>query len=265
MPAALEIEGLTVRYNGRAVLEDVGFVAPAGERIAIVGPNGAGKSTLFRAIAGLIPIERGQIRAAPPQSGKPGRPAEIAFLSQRAGVDWRFPVTVFDVVMMGRVSKIGWLRWYSPQDRRITNQALERVGMAELAGRQIGELSGGQQQRVFIARALAQEATILLLDEPFTGVDLPSQEAILAMLESLSAQGITILLSTHDLNLAAERFDRLALLNRRLISYGPPKEAIHPDALKQAYGGKAVWQGEDYVMVLGDIACCGESVGHPHE
>jgi manganese/iron transport system ATP-binding protein len=261
MSVALDIEHLTVRYNSSPVLEDVSFAVSTGERVAIVGPNGAGKSTLFRAITHLVPIEEGYIRVG--TSG--GRPVEIAYLTQRSAIDWRFPVTVFDMVMMGRVGRIGWLRWYTSKDRQITNQSLEQVGMLQLANRQIGELSGGQQQRVFIARALAQEANILLLDEPFTGLDLPSQESILSLLERLREQHITILLSTHDLTLAVEHFDRLALLNRRLVSYGPPREAIHPDTLRQAYGGKAVWQGEDYVMVLGDITCCGESEGHQHD
>jgi manganese/iron transport system ATP-binding protein len=138
------------------------------------------------------------------------------------------------------------------------------VGMLGYADRQIGELSGGQQQRVFIARALAQEATILLMDEPFSGVDAPSQEAILELLDSLRAQAVTLLVSTHDLNLAVERFDRLALLNRRLVAYGVPQQAITPQTLAAAYGGQALWRGEDYAMVLGDIDCCGEE-GHDHD
>ena len=136
--------------------------------------------------------------------------------------------------------------------------------MAEYASQQIGELSGGQQQRVFIARALAQEATILLMDEPFSGVDAPSQEAIMDILDRLHGQGVTLLVSTHVLNLAAERFDRLALLNRQLVAYGPPGEASTPQTLVVAYGGQAVWRGEDYAMVVGDIDCCGEE-GHHHE
>jgi ABC-type Mn2+/Zn2+ transport system ATPase subunit len=165
--------------------------------------------------------------------------------------------------MMGRIGKMGWLRWQRPRDRGIVRRCLTQVGMLEHANTQIAELSGGQQQRVFIARALAQEATILLMDEPFTGVDAPSTEAILEIIEHLRDQGVTVLVSTHDLNLAVERFDRLALLNHRMIAYGPSSEVITPQTLAEAYGGQALWHGEDYAMVVGDIDCCGEG-GHNH-
>jgi manganese/iron transport system ATP-binding protein len=166
--------------------------------------------------------------------------------------------------MMGRIGKMGWLRWQRAIDREVVQRSLAQVGMLEYASRQIGELSGGQQQRVFIARALAQEATILLMDEPFTGVDAPSQEAILDILDRLREQGVTVLVSTHDLSLAVERFDRLALLNRRMIAYGAPREVVNSQALAAAYGGQALWRGEDYAMVLGDIDCCGERK-HDHD
>jgi manganese/iron transport system ATP-binding protein len=157
---------------------------------------------------------------------------------------------------------MGWLRWQRPRDREMVQQCLTQVGMLEHANRQIAELSGGQQQRVFIARALAQEATILLMDEPFSGVDTPSQEAILEILDRLRHQGVTVLVSTHDLNMAVERFDRLALLNRQLIAYGTPQQAVTPATLAAAYGGQAVWRGDDYAMVVGDIDCCGEGEHH---
>jgi manganese/iron transport system ATP-binding protein len=166
--------------------------------------------------------------------------------------------------MMGRIGKMGWLRWQRPQDREMVQRCLAQVGMLEYAGRQIGELSGGQQQRVFIARALAQEATILLMDEPFSGVDTPSQETILEILDRLHGQGVTALVSTHDLNLAVERFDRLALLNQRLVAYGRPREVVAPETLAAAYGGQALWRGDDYALVLGDIDCCGETE-HDHD
>jgi ABC-type Mn2+/Zn2+ transport system ATPase subunit len=262
MAASLEVQNLTVRYNGHDALNQVSLAIDGGERIAIVGPNGAGKSTLFKALVGLIPVQAGRIETGG---------AEIGYITQRSVVDWRFPVTVYDVVMMGRIGKMGWLRWQRPQDREAVRQALVQVGMLDLADRQIGELSGGQQQRVFVARALAQEAGLLLMDEPFSGVDAPSQDAILAILDRLRVEDVTVLVSTHDLHLATERFDRLALLNRRLIAYGPPREVITPQTLAAAYGGQAVWRGEDYAMVLGDIDCCGESHqgalpggGHPH-
>ena len=254
MPPILIIDKLSVGYNGHLALEDVSLSVEAGERVAIVGPNGAGKSTLFKAVVGLLRAQAGSVRA---------QGAEIGYVAQRSSVDWRFPVTVFDVVMMGRIAKMGWLRWQRARDRQIVRQCLEQVGMLGLANRQIAELSGGQQQRTFIARALAQEATVLLMDEPFAGVDTPSQEAILEILDRLREQRVTVLVSTHDLNLAVERFERLALLNRRLIAYGPPRSVITPEILAQAYGGQAVWRGEDYALVLGDIACC-DAEGHAH-
>ncbi|MGD8398318.1 MAG: metal ABC transporter ATP-binding protein, partial [Anaerolineae bacterium] len=186
------------------------------------------------------------------------------YVTQRSTVDWNFPVTVYDVVMMGRISKMGWLRWQRPGDREMVQRSLAQVGMFDHADRQIGELSGGQQQRVFIARALAQEATILLMDEPFSGVDAPAQEAILDILQDLHRQGVTLLVSTHDLNLAMEWSDRLALLNGRLVTYGPPRDVVTPQSLAAAYGGQALWRGEDYAMVVGDIDCCGEG-GHHHD
>jgi ABC-type Mn2+/Zn2+ transport system ATPase subunit len=253
MTAVLEVHNLTVTYNGSQALEDISFSVQGGQRVAIVGPNGAGKSTLFKAMVGLLPHRTGSVVT----SG-----AEFGFVTQRSAVDWTFPVTVHDAVMMGRIGRMGWLRWQRPRDREVVQQCLAQVGMLEYGNRQIGELSGGQQQRVFIARALAQEATILLMDEPFTGVDAPSQEAILELLNRLHERGVTVLVSTHDLNLAVERFDRLALLNRRLIAYGVPGEVITPQTLAAAYGGQALWRGDDYAMVVGDIGCCGEGEHH---
>lgn len=255
MAPIITVHNLSIRYNGTHALEDVSLAVEAGERVAVVGPNGSGKSTLFRALAGLLHPTAGTIDT---------NGAEIGYVPQRSEVDWRFPVSVHDVVMMGRIAKIGWLRWQRPRDREIVRRSLELVDMAPLAGRQIGQLSGGQQQRVFIARALAQNANVLLMDEPFSGVDVPSQEAILEILDGLRARGVTVLVSTHDLTLAVERFDRLALLNHRLIAYGPPRQVINPASLASAFGGQALWRGEDYALVLGDIGCCGEG-GHAHE
>jgi len=253
MTEILGVRDLTVRYNGTPALQGVSFSVQAGERVAVVGPNGAGKSTLFRAVVGLVGHQSGSVDTGGQQ---------IGYVTQRSTVDLGFPVTVHDVVMMGRIGKMGWLRWQRPLDREIVQRCLAQVGMQDLGRRQIGELSGGQQQRVFIARALAQEATILLMDEPFSGVDAPSQETILEILEQLHAQGVTILVSTHDLNLAVERFDQLVLLNIRLIGFGRPREVVTPETLAAAYGGQAVWRGEDYAMVLGDIGCCGEGKHH---
>ena len=250
----LVVSNLTVSYNGTVALEGVSFEVHAGERVAIVGPNGSGKSTLFKVLAGLLQPRSGRVAA----DG-----AEIGYVTQRSTVDWGFPATVHDVVMMGRIAKMGWLRWQRPVDREVVDRCLVQVGMSGYAHRQIGELSGGQQQRVFIARALAQEATIVLMDEPFSGVDAPSREAILEILDRLRQEMVTVLVSTHDLNLAVERFDRLALLNRELVAYGTPRQVVTSQALASAYGGHALWRGEDYALLLGDIDCCGEG-GHNH-
>lgn len=255
MSPILAVDNLTVTYNGTNALDGICFDVQTGERVAVVGPNGAGKSTLFKALVGLIPLRAGTIET---------NGAEFGYVSQRSTVDWSFPVTVHDAVMMGRIAKMGWLRWQRPRDREIVQRSLAQVGMLPLASRQIGELSGGQQQRVFVARALAQEATILLMDEPFSGVDAPSQEAILEILDQVQKQGVTVLVSTHDIHLAVERFDRLALINGQLIAYGQPRQVITPETLASAYGGQALWRGEDYAMVLGDIDCCGEG-GHAHD
>jgi ABC-type Mn2+/Zn2+ transport system ATPase subunit len=251
----LEVENLSVSYNGTYALQGVTFGVDAGERVAIVGPNGAGKSTLFKAMVGLIQPNAGTVQTYG---------AELGYVTQRSAVDWSYPVTVHDVVMMGRIGKMGWFRWQRPVDREIAQRSLREVGMLDYAGRQIAELSGGQQQRVFIARALAQEADIILMDEPFSGVDRPSQEAILEIMDELHSGGVTLLVSTHDLNLAVERFDRMALLNRQMIAFGPSREVISPQRLAAAYGGQALWRGDDYAMVLGDIDCCGE-MDHQHD
>ncbi len=252
----LRVEELTAGYDGAAALEGVTFSVSGGEQIAVVGPNGAGKSTLFKVLVGLLPPRSGRVEVlgCDPLQGR----VEVSYVAQRGEVDFAFPVTVADVVMMGRVGRMGWLRWPSREDRRAVVQALEQVGLAELADRQVGELSGGQQQRVFIARALAQGAELLLMDEPFAGVDAASEQAILELLARLKEGGMTVLLSTHDLSLAADRFDRVLLLNRRLIASGPPQEVFCPDVLRRAYGRQlAVWEHERGVVMVGDGHCSG--------
>ncbi len=252
----LRIEGVTVTYNGRPALEDVTFSVLEGERIAVVGPNGAGKSTLFRVIVGLLVPERGRVEVF---GCDPFRcRAPIGYVPQREDVDLSFPVTVADVVMMGRIREMGWLRWPSRRDREAVRRALEEVGLLPLADRSLNELSGGQLQRAFIARALVQEAPMLLMDEPFTGVDVVSEEAILELLDRLRERRVTVLLATHDLNLAASRFDRVLLLNGRMIAYGPPGEVLCPAILRQAYGGQmALWEHERGLTVLSDVHCSG--------
>jgi ABC-type Mn2+/Zn2+ transport system ATPase subunit len=241
---ALEIQNATVAYtagvngitarDGFCALENITCRIERGQRIAIVGPNGAGKSTLFKLIVGTVKPNSGYIQV---YGHGPTTHTCIGYVPQRSQIDWTFPVTVEDVVMMGRVGQIGLFRWPGSQDRRIVKTSLERVQAGHLAKKQIGELSGGQQQRVFIARALAQEAELLLLDEPLSGLDIPSQQAIFAILDSLKAEGVTVIMATHDLDLAAERFDRILLLNRRVVAFDVPTAVFQPHYLLQAYGG----------------------------
>ncbi|HNS01846.1 MAG TPA: metal ABC transporter ATP-binding protein [Anaerolineae bacterium] len=250
----LALVDVSARYNGRFALENLSFELIAGEQVAVVGPNGAGKSTLFKLIAGVLPASSGRVTV---YGSQPGGHICIAYVPQRSQVDWSFPVNVADVVMMGRVGKLGLFRRPARRDWDTVHQSLEVVGMGRLADRQIGELSGGQQQRVFIARALAQEAELMLMDEPLTGLDLPAQEEIFSVLGELRQRGVTVMIATHDLNLAAERFDRVMLLNRRLLGLGRPAEILVPDKLLTAYGGAMrLIQTETGVVALTDT-CCG--------
>jgi ABC-type Mn2+/Zn2+ transport system ATPase subunit len=253
----VKLASATVRYNGgEPALDNVSLEIRRGERIAVVGPNGAGKTTLLKVIAGILALTSG--RADVYGHAASGHIC-IGYVPQRSQVDWKFPVTVADVVMMGRTARMGIFRFPGRTDRRIVREMLERVGMADLADRQIGELSGGQQQRVFIARALAQEAELLLMDEPFTGLDAPSQEAIFAILDSLREERMTILVSTHDLHLAAERFDRLMLLRHALLGFGAPAQVLTAGNLQRAYGAHmTVIDTPSGVMALSDTCCDGE-------
>jgi manganese/iron transport system ATP-binding protein len=256
--AIVEISGMSVRYNGRPALDDINFQLNSGQRVAVVGPNGAGKSTLFKAIAGVIQPTNGQVQVF--GEGPDGHIC-IAYVPQRSQVDWDFPVSVADVVMMGRIGKLGPLRWPRARDWEYVHNSLEMVGLEHLAKRQIGELSGGQQQRMFIARALAQEAELMLMDEPLTGLDVTTQEDIFRILAELNERGVTILIAMHDLKLAAERFDQVMLLNRRMMGFGSPREIFTPDRLVAAYGGhlRLVGVGPD-MLALSDT-CCDDETG----
>jgi len=255
----IQVENLSVRYNGDLALSDVTFRLERGQRVAVVGPNGAGKTSLLKVISGVMRPSAGSVRI---YGHGPGGHVCIAYLPQRSQVDWAFPVTVSEVVMMGRTRKLGYLRWPKRSDRDLIRWALQRVGMAELARRRFAELSGGQQQRVFLAQALAQEAELILLDEPLSGLDLPSQEVILDLLDALSASGVTVMITTHDLNVAVERFDQVILLNRRLIAYGPARQVLSRSALIKAYGGHVhlLPDGEEGLLVVTDTCCEGEDV-----
>ena len=251
----LRVNELEVRYQSGAALRDVSFELVPGERLAVVGPNGAGKSTLFKVIAGVQKPTGGQIHV---YGHEPGGHICIAYIQQRSQVDWNFPVNVSDTVMMGRIGKLKLFHHPGSKDWEVVRESLEVVGMTHLARRQISELSGGQQQRVFIARALAQEAELMLMDEPLTGLDVNSQDKIFRVLDNLRTQGVTVLVAMHDLQLAAERFDRVMLLNEQLLGLGSPGEVFTSQNLIDAYGGHLrMIQTDDGVLAVEDT-CCGE-------
>ena len=237
-PHRLEVQSASVGYGSKIVLEDLTFHVPHGARVAVVGPNGAGKSTLFKALVGLLPLSSGsiQIHGLPLGNHKDC----VAYVPQREEVDWRFPVNVQDVVMMGRYDHDGWLGRASAHDREVVARSLAQLGISDLKAHSIGELSGGQQQRVFLARALAQEPHILLMDEPFTGVDVTTQEATLKLLDDLRAAEVTAMISTHDLNLAASKFDLILLLNHKLVAFGAPSQVLTQANLAAAFGAQLV-------------------------
>lgn len=234
----LSVRDLTVAYHQQPVLWDVDLDAPAGKLIGIIGPNGAGKSTLLKAVLELIPRTAGEVLIF----GKPYKQQRqrVAYVPQRETVDWDFPVNARDVVLMGRYGKMGWLKptWLFPHHRRAALEALERVGMADYAQRQISQLSGGQQQRVFLARALAQEADIYLMDEPFTGVDAATEQAIIQVLHELRDNKKTVIAVHHDLQTVSEYFDHVVLLNMRIVASGPTNEVFTQDNLQKTYGGR---------------------------
>jgi manganese/iron transport system ATP-binding protein len=256
----LDVQSLTVRYNGRHALDHLSFQLCKGERVAVVGPNGAGKSTLFKVVSGVLPATEGHVRVY--GSGPSGHIC-IAYIPQRSQVDWKFPVCVADVVMMGRIAKMGPLGWPRKHDWEIVRNALTTVDLSELSRRQISQLSGGQQQRMFIARALAQEAELMLMDEPLSGLDSPAQEGLLSLLSDLQQKGVTVMVATHDLEQAAQYFDRILLLNHRLISFGSSQEVLQPENLLRAYGGRLrIMEGKEAALALDDTCCDG---GNDHE
>lgn len=232
---ALEVRDLTVSYGGgRPALERASLTVPRGSILGVVGPNGGGKSTLLKGILGIAPVSGGEVLVAGNKVDRRTRRL-IGYVPQREEVDWKFPVNAFDVVMMGRVPSMGLFRRPSAEDKKLVWQALADMGMEGVAGRQIGELSGGQQQRIFLARALAQGAEVLLLDEPVSGVDAPSQREVFALLHGLQKAGKTVVVTTHDLSSVAERFDLALLLNRRVVAAGRPGEVFTPEILNEAY------------------------------
>jgi len=233
---AIDVEDLTVAYHHNPVLWDIDTQIPKGVISAIVGPNGAGKSTLLKAILKLIPISSGTIKFFDRPLKEMRK--EVAYVPQRSEVDWDFPTTVLDVVMMGSYGELGWIKKPGKKEKELASEALEKVGMQEFASRQIRELSGGQQQRTFIARALVQNASIYLMDEPFAGVDAATEQAILKVLRELQTSGKTLAIVHHDLLTVKEYFDHVILLNVHSIASGPVKTTFTQENLQKAYKGK---------------------------
>ncbi|NEN24137.1 metal ABC transporter ATP-binding protein [Cryomorpha ignava] len=232
----LEAHNLTVSYDKQPVLWDIDFEVPEGKLVGIIGPNGSGKTTLLKAAMGLLPADSGYVKVF----GKPIDEVRerMSYVPQRQSVDWDFPATVMDVCKMGRYRQGKLFGRLSKLDKEIAADALERVGMTAYKNRQIGELSGGQQQRVFIARSLAQQADLYLMDEPFVGIDAASESAIIKLLEDMRSEGKTVVLVHHDLHTAIEFFDWIVLLNTRLVASGPKVDVLNEENLRVAYGGK---------------------------
>jgi manganese/zinc/iron transport system ATP- binding protein len=233
---AVEVHDVTVAYHRKPVLWDIDLLLPAGRLIGVVGPNGAGKSTLIKAILGLVPVASGRIEVF----GRPLKKARrlIGYVPQRESVDWDFPVNAMDVVLMGRYGRLGWIRRPGRADKHIAAECLEKVGMTGFERRQISQLSGGQQQRVFLARALAQEASLYFMDEPFAGVDAATETAIVEVLRDLRREGRTVIAVHHDLQTVPEYFDHTVMLNLRLVAAGPTAEVFTKDNLHKTYGGR---------------------------
>ncbi|MEM7614121.1 MAG: manganese/iron ABC transporter ATP-binding protein [Pseudomonadota bacterium] len=234
----LSIRDVSVTYrNGMTALQEATFDIPAGSITALVGVNGAGKSTLFKAIMGFVPVSSGEVHILGEPAAQALKQSKVAYVPQAEEVDWDFPILVEDVVMMGRFGHMGWLRRPKPKDREMVTQALERVGMTAYRTRQIGELSGGQKKRVFLARALAQDGQVILLDEPFTGVDVTTETEITALLRALRDEGRVMLVSTHNLGSVPEFCDRAVLINRKVLAAGPTQEVFTAPNLREAFGG----------------------------
>ena len=235
--AAIEVRGLTVRYHDVVALDGADLTVRAGRLTGLLGMNGSGKSSLLKAVMGIVRPDAGEVRVLGRTSGDARREALLGYVPQSEDVDWSFPLTVRDVVAQGRYGRLGQLRRPRAADRAAVEAALERVGLTDLAGRQIGRLSGGQRKRAFLARCLAQEAQVLLLDEPFAGVDVSSQAAITALLRELVADGVAALVSTHDLAALPALADDAVLLHRRVLASGSPHEVLRPENLALAFGG----------------------------
>jgi manganese/zinc/iron transport system ATP- binding protein len=232
----LDVHDVTVAYHRKPVLWDIDVTIEKPSLVGIIGPNGAGKSTLIKAILGLVPLASGRVEIF-------GRPLKeqrrlVGYVPQRESVDWDFPVSVLDVVLMGTYGRLGWVRRPGRQEREWARHCLAQVGLADLAGRQIGQPSGGQQQRTFLARALAQQAQIYFMDEPMAGVDAATERVVFQLLQELRKEGKTVLVVHHDLRTVPTYFEQVMLLNMRLVAYGPTPQTFTPDNLRKTYGGR---------------------------
>jgi manganese transport system ATP-binding protein len=236
MNQALRVENLTVSYAGQHAVSNASLSIDKGLLVGIIGPNGAGKSTLLKAMLELIPSDQGHVEIF----GRPLQQArrDVAYVPQRSEIDWQFPINVLDTVVLGTYPNLGWFNKPGRHERQVALDCLRRVGMQDFALRQIGELSGGQQQRVFLARALAQHADLYLLDEPFVGIDALSERTIIGILKSLRDAGKTVLVVHHDLAKASDYFDRLILINQRILEYGAARDVCTPAVLAKAYLGE---------------------------
>ena len=238
MTDGIRAEGVTVTYrNGHTALRDASFAIPRGTIAALVGVNGAGKSTLFKALMGFVPVASGSINILGQPVSQMIKQQAVAYVPQAEEVDWTFPVLVEDVVMMGRYGHMGFLRRARAADHAAVTSALARVNMTEFRHRQIGELSGGQKKRIFLARALAQDAQVILLDEPFTGVDVQTEDQIISLLRDLRNEGRVMLVATHNLGSVPEFCDRVVLVKGTVLAHGPTQQVFTPDLLREAFGG----------------------------
>lgn len=233
---SIEVHDLTVSYHHRPVLWDIDFAIPEGKVVSIVGPNGAGKSTLLKALMGLLPLASGYVKFYGESLAQ--KRSIVAYVPQREEVDWDFPISVLDVVLMGRYGRLPFFRRMRKNDSEVAREALSQVGMSEFGQRQISQLSGGQQQRVFLARALAQQATVYLMDEPFAGVDAATEKAIITLFDRLKAEGKTVVCVHHDLHTVIEYFDWTILLNLRLVACGETPQVFTSENLNTTYGGR---------------------------
>ena len=257
----ITFEGASFSYGNGLVAADISLDVGAGALVGLVGPSGAGKTTLLRAVLGQLKPVRGRVLVGGTPVGRT-IPRRVGYVPQLESVDWHFPITVAQVVFLGRVSDAGPLPWPARRDREEVMTLLERLGIAELAGRQIRELSGGQQQRVFLARALIRRPDLLLLDEPTSGVDVRTRQEVLGLLRELNAEGITIVLTTHDLNAVAATLPELVCVNTRVVAQGTPEEVFTPDVLRATFGSDMVVFRHDGLLLTADAPP--HVVDHPH-